>query len=32
MVVEAGFTREGFTCVFGGAGELEGLGAVEGCC
>ena len=32
VVVEAGFVRDGFTWVFGGAGKLEGLGAVEGCC
>lgn len=30
VVVEAGFMGDGFAEVFGCAGELEGLGAVEG--
>ena len=30
MVVEAGFVGYGFTGIFGGARELEGLWTVEG--
>jgi len=32
VVVETRLMRDGFAGVFGGAGELEGLGAVEGRC
>ena len=31
MLIEAGDVRNGFAGVFGRAGELEGLGSVEGC-
>lgn len=32
MVVEPGFMGNGFARVFGRAGELKRLGAVECCC